>query len=118
MFRPNDYFRFDPVSQLVDIKTRPDVPVEDLGYKKVEDIRAHGTRITFRGNEKAGDWKGKPVSVTEIWVSDELGATLVWSYSDLKRGTETRIALKGIKREEPDPSLFGVPSGYEVNRSK
>jgi len=118
MFRPNDFFHFDPISQFVNIKTRFDVPVEDLGYKKIEDIRAHGTRITLRGSEKAGDWKGKPVSVTEIWVSDELAVTLVWSYSDLKRGTETRTALKGIKREEPDPSLFSVPSGYEINRSK
>lgn len=114
MFRPNDHPHFDPVSQLLNTKTQPDAPVEDLGYKKIEDIRAHGMRITFRGGEKDGDWKGEPVAVTEIWVSDELVVTLVWSYSDLKRGTETRTVLKGIKREEPDSSLFVVPSGYKI----
>ena len=115
MFRPNDHPYFDTVSQLINTKTRPDATVEDLGYKKVEDMQAHGMRITFRGGEKDGDWKGKPVAVAEFWASDKLVVTLVWSYSDLKRGTETRIALKGIKREEPDTSLFVVPSGYKID---
>lgn len=116
MFRPNDHPHFDPVSQLISTKTRPDAIVEDLGYKKVEAIQAHGMRITFRGGEKDRNWNGKPVAVTEVWVSDEFAVTLVWSFSDLKKGTETRAALKGIKREEPDASLFIVPSGYKIDR--
>lgn len=77
MFRAAENPHFDPVSQLVNTKTWPDATVEDLGYKKIEDIRAHGMRITYRGGEKDGDWKGKPVVATEIWVSDELAVTLV-----------------------------------------
>jgi hypothetical protein len=37
---------------------------------------------------------------------------------DLKAGSEGKFELLKIKREEPDPALFEIPKGYEVNPTK
>lgn len=115
---PNSHSYFDRVSQLMRPNPQPRAAFEDLGYKKIEDIQARGIRITIRGAEKDGEWAGKPVTVWEIWLSDQLGATLVWDHLDLKKGIESRARLTGIKRQEPDSSLFVVPSGYRIDQWK
>lgn len=100
---------------VIKANAQPDAIVEDLGNQLVERIQARGTKITSLGGNQDGDWKGKPVRVLEVWVSDELGATLAWKSSDLIRETTNIAFLKGIRREEPDASLFAVPSGYQIH---
>ena len=50
---------------------------------------------------------------TESWFSNELKIMVMSKSTDLRYGD--RISeLKNIKREEPDKSLFVIPSGYTI----
>jgi hypothetical protein len=86
--------------------TDPNVTVEDLGYKRIQDVKVHGIRITSLGGEKDGDLKGKPAKLVEEWMSDDLGVTLLWVYTDLAKRMENRVSVTTIRREEPGFSLF------------
>jgi hypothetical protein len=88
--------------------------VEDLGYKQIQRTQTHGIKIIWMGGEKDGDFQGKPARFLEQWVSDDLGVTFLSSFSDLTKQVETRISPENIRREEPDASLFAVPSGYKT----
>jgi hypothetical protein len=118
IFQPTGQPYSYKLARFLKTSSYPDATVEDLGYKQLQTLQARGIRITWLGNEKAGDWKGKPVKVWEEWMSDELGVTLLWSYSDLRREVENRETLLNIRREEPDASLFTVPSGYKTTSWK
>jgi hypothetical protein len=88
--------------------------VEDLGFKQIQGMQARGIKIIWMGGEKDGDFQGKPARFLELWASDELGVTLLSVYSDLTNHVETRISLSNILRQEPDASLFTIPSGYKT----
>ena len=106
----------EPYSQLItrvlSVKPRPEVSVEDLGYKEIQGIRARGLKITGLGSEKDGQWNGKPIAVTEQWMSDDLAATVLYVHSDLRKQTESQSSLTNIKRVEPDGGLFEIPPDY------
>jgi hypothetical protein len=53
--------------------------------------------------------------IFEVWVSDDLAATMVDIKSSLDGKSVGRSRLTRIKREGPDPALFQVPEGYKVN---
>jgi hypothetical protein len=91
----------------------PEISNEQLGTKTIEGVLVEGARITttypigFLGNDR-------PVTtVTERWVSRDLGMTVLTKTSDPRRG-ESTTKLTNISRAEPDPSLFQPPLGYEV----
>jgi hypothetical protein len=65
------------VTNLLSGKPRPDISVEDLGYREIEGISARGVRLTNLGTESDGEWNGKPVRITETWASDDLAATIL-----------------------------------------
>jgi hypothetical protein len=48
------------VTILLSGKPRPDISVEDLGYREIEGIAARGVRLTNLGTESDGEWNGKP----------------------------------------------------------
>ena len=96
-------------------KTVSSVSVEDLGSKQIETFQARGIKITWLGTDKDGYWSRRPIRSTEVWRSDELGATLLMVTSDLRKNIESRSALINIKRVEPDASLFEVPPDYKIN---
>lgn len=96
-------------------KTGSSVSVEDLGSKQIERLQARGIKITWLGTDRDGYWNRRPIRFTEVWRSDELGATLLMVSSDLRKNIESRSALINIKRVEPDASLFEVPSDYKIN---
>ncbi|HTX74954.1 MAG TPA: hypothetical protein VMD29_02025, partial [Terracidiphilus sp.] len=52
-------------------------------------------------------------TVSEDWVSQELGLVLRDSSDDPLSGRRTRELLN-LALAEPDPSLFQLPPGYEV----
>jgi hypothetical protein len=103
------------VTNLLSGKPRPDISVEDLGYREIEGISARGVRLTNLGTESDGEWNGKPVRITETWASDDLAATILEILSDPRKQTEAIVTLTNIKREEPAHSLFEIPPGYKVN---
>jgi hypothetical protein len=111
----------EPYSQLftriLSLPPRPEVSVEDLGYHEVQSVGAHGLRRTGIGSEKDGEWNGKPIAVNEQWMSEDLGATVTYVHSDLRKQTESRSTLTNIKRGEPDSGLFEIPPGYTIKPS-
>ncbi len=104
-----------PSSTLLGRKLPPEISVEDLGYKEVEGIQAHGIKVTHQGTEKDGEWNGKPVSIYETWASEDLAATILEIRITPKDGSESRSTLTNISRKEPEPSLFEIPPGYKMN---
>jgi hypothetical protein len=113
-FQPSNHPYSYRLTQFVTGNGNPKLVMEDLGYRELQVGKARGIRFTWLGEEKDGDWNGKPKTVAEQWMSDELGVTVHWVYSDLQKQTEVRHTLQNVRREEPDASLFAVPSGYKV----
>jgi hypothetical protein len=83
-----------------------------LGSKEFDRVRADGTRTTWTipagkiGNEKPID------VVSERWYAPDMLLVVSSRYLDPRRG-ETTYRLTGLKRGEPDATLFQVPADYE-----
>lgn len=108
MFKQNDEPYSHKHNRFFGGKVFPDVLAVDLGDREIEGVKAHGVRLTQLGTEKL------PIRVFEEWMSDDLGATVLWVDSNLLKQTEVRISLTDIRRVEPDSALFQIPSGYKV----
>jgi hypothetical protein len=84
-----------------------------LGTQTIGGVLAEGSRYTRTipvgeiGNEKP------IVIVTERWYSNDLRTVVMTKRSDPRMG-ETTFTLTNIQRNEPDASLFQVPSDYTV----
>jgi hypothetical protein len=92
---------------------RPQFSHESLGTQMIEGVLVEGSRSTVvypigaMGNDQ-------PITtVTETWMSPELKIPVLSKTSDPRSG-ESTTRLVNISRAEPDPSLFQVPSDYEV----
>jgi len=97
------------------MKLSPNYRVEDLGIKDIQGISAHGVRLTTVGTAADGEWNGKPVRESEQWASDELAATMLIIEKDFPAGTDSRRELANIRRGDPDPELFTIPSDYKID---
>jgi hypothetical protein len=86
---------------------------ESLGKRAIDGMIAEGTRSTITipageiGNERNID------IVTERWYSPELQTVVLSKHSDPRLG-ETTYSLTNVKRNDPHPSLFQVPSDYTL----
>ena len=90
-----------------------DTRTEDLGEQSYEGIAARGTRTvtTIPANAVGNE---RPIEITyEKWFSDELQMVVYSKQSDPRTGEQT-YRLTNINRNEPDPSLFKVPTGFKV----
>lgn len=90
---------------------------QDLGVRTMEGVLSEGTRTVLTipagaiGNEL-------PIEVvTERWYSPEL-ETLVRSRHYDPRVGETVFRLENVERLEPDPSLFEIPSDFEIEDAR
>jgi hypothetical protein len=99
---------FDPRGDDAETKT------ESLGTQVIEGVVAEGKRVTRTipagqiGNER-------PLEITsEVWTSPELQMIVLSKHNDPRFG-ETVYKLTNIQREEPDHSLFTVPSNFAVH---
>jgi hypothetical protein len=104
-----------PYSFFATVTTPPGEMLEDLGYKEIEGLRAHGFKNTRPAIEPDGKQRGNPLVVRETWVSDDLAVVLLMILRVNKSESTTRFT--DIKREEPDPLLFKVPSDYAIKDS-
>jgi hypothetical protein len=92
-----------------------DVVKTDLGTETINGVNAQGTRVTRTipagqiGNEKP------IVIVTERWYSPELQTYVMTKRIDPLMGNVT-FQLTNIQLQEPDPTLFQVPSDYSVTQ--
>jgi len=84
-----------------------------LGERTIEGLRVTGTRV--ERSIPAGEIGNElPISTSsEQWVSQELGIILSRTQHDPLIG-DTSFRLEQIRRAEPDPTLFKVPSDYVV----
>ncbi|MBV9211198.1 MAG: hypothetical protein JOZ52_11240 [Acidobacteria bacterium] len=91
--------------------------VESLGTQTIEGVEAEGMRSTITipagriGNDRALE------IVSERWYSKALQVVVMSKHSDPRMG-ETVYRLTNIKRNEPDASLFKVPSDYTVREGR
>ena len=90
---------------------------EDLGDRDFEGVRATGTRLTT--TIPAGEINNdRPIEiVSENWFSKDLKTTVMTKHSDPWAGDFTS-RLTEINTNDPDPSLFVVPPGYNVVEDK
>ena len=102
-----------PPDGMPGLQGRKDVTTTSLGNKTINGVNAEGTLYTRTipagtlGNEK-------PIAITtERWYSPELQVTVMIKRSDPRMG-ETEFQLTNIQRQEPEASLFQVPSDYTV----
>ena len=86
---------------------------EDLGFKMIEGLNAHGSRNSYR-QESSTDGKAL-VSSDEQWVAVDLGVVVKSIHSDPRTG-DTLFTLTNVTRGEPEPSLFQVPKGYTIKQ--
>jgi hypothetical protein len=89
----------------------PQTLSEALGQATISGQAATGTRIT-RSNPlglKVG------VIVTEVWTADEIGLPVLMTQT--APGAETTQKFENIQLGEPDPQLFVIPAGYNVQQA-
>ena len=86
---------------------------EELGVQNIEGVDADGSRTITTipagaiGNER-------PIEIVyEKWYSKELQLVVMSKHSDPRFGEQT-YRLTNIVRNEPDPSLFSLPTGYKL----
>jgi hypothetical protein len=90
---------------------------ESLGQKSVEGITVQGTRVTRTIPAGAMGNANPIVITTERWQSPDLQIMVLETRSDPRFGTTT-FQLTNISRNEPDPSLFTVPSDFTLQQGK
>jgi hypothetical protein len=98
-------------------KTDQPEKAESLGKQEMEGVEVDGTRTTTEipvgqiGNDR-------PLQIVhERWESAELHVTILEKHSDPMVGN-TVERLTSVRRGEPDPALFEVPAGYQVESVK
>lgn len=94
-----------------------DAKSENLGERDFEGVRATGTRLTT--TIPAGEINNeRPIEiVSENWYSKDLKTTMMTKHSDPWAGDFTS-RLTEVNTNDPDPSLFVVPPGYNVVEDK
>jgi|SRR5579859_656227 len=86
---------------------------EDLGTQVIEGVSCTGTR-EVRTIAAGAIGNEQPIEITsETWTSPELKTVVLSKHNDPRFG-QTVYQLTDIKRSEPDPALFQVPSGYKI----
>jgi hypothetical protein len=99
--------------QTIPERRRPELKGEDLGTEVMENVTAHGNRLT-RTIPAGVSGTGKDVVIVdEYWYSDELHMNMLTKHSDPRTGVQV-LTITQLKREEPNAGMFEVPSGYKV----
>lgn len=53
--------------------------------------------------------------MTEVWTADEIGLPVLMTQT--APGAETTQKFENIQLGEPDPQLFVIPAGYNVQQA-
>lgn len=96
-----------------DMKWASKASVKDLGTREIDGIKAQGKIKSYE--IPAGEIGNRNAIVVsaESWYSSDLQVTLMTKRSDPRTGERT-WRMSNIKRDEPAPALFVVPSDYVV----
>lgn len=91
----------------------PGQSVEDLGYKEIAGIRAHGTKIKYQYAGGNGDQLKDRYKTVETWYSEDLKITVLRIQTE-PDGRDTIMRLSSIQRIDPDPIIFEIPPDYRL----
>lgn len=94
---------------------RANVTTISLGTQTINGVQAEGTRVTHTIPAGAIGNANPLVITNERWYSSELETVVMIKRSDPRMGTTT-FQLTNILKQEPDASLFQVPSDYTVKQ--
>ena len=99
------------------IASSSEIKNEQLGEREIEGVIAEGTRIrTSIPAHAMGN--AQPIEIIiERWYSPALQTPVLIKRSDPRVG-EIVYRLSEIKRDEPSPTLFVLPSGYRMSLDK
>jgi hypothetical protein len=102
-----------PMAPLAPSASLPAPKTESLGTRQIEGLSATGDKTTTMipagriGNDR-------PIEIfDERWVSSDLKVILLLRHRDPQTG-EVEFRLTNIKRAEPSPDLFKVPSNNTI----
>jgi hypothetical protein len=94
------------------VPTVPTAP-EDLGSKLIDGVLVYGTRTT-RVIPTGTQGNDGPITTTqEAWFSRQLNLSVLTVNFDPRQGTSTG-KVANLSLNEPDPTLFVIPSGYAI----
>ena len=86
-----------------------DLKGTNLGTRTMQGIMVQGIRKT------APAYDGSSTVQTDLWYSADLGIDLFVVRRSPASGTVT-LAVKDLKRGEPNKAMFGLPAGFQVVR--
>lgn len=87
--------------------------VENAGEQTLDGLKLEGVRKTWTV-PAAASGTGSPVEIVDqYWYSSDLAMYVLIQHDDPRTG-EQIVALKEIRRTEPDASLFTIPADYRV----
>jgi hypothetical protein len=89
---------------------------EALPARTIEGVRVEGRRMTktIAAGAIGNEW---PITiVSEEWTSPDLQVLVLTDRKDPRNG-DSSYKLQGIQRGDPSPSLFQVPSDYEIRET-
>ena len=85
----------------------------DLGTQTIAGVVLHGTRKQWTV-PAANSGTSHDVMVTDdYWYSEDLKVYLVLKHNDPRTGEQT-VGIVKLDRQEPDSSLFQIPSAYKI----
>ncbi|HXA66886.1 MAG TPA: hypothetical protein VNV82_17130 [Bryobacteraceae bacterium] len=98
-------------------RSNANVKIDDLGTQVMDGLSVQGKRKTKTIlAAQAGSARDIEV-VTETWYSPDLQMVVMSKTSDPRFG-DSLYQVTNISRAEPDPSLFAVPSDYQVQQGR
>jgi hypothetical protein len=98
---------------LADTKWASKAVSRELGTRDFDGVKAEGKQRSYEIPAGEIGNRNPIVVLDETWYSPELQVTVYAKHSDPRSG-EYVYRLEGIKRGEPDASLFAVPPDYRV----
>jgi hypothetical protein len=86
---------------------------ENIGEQTLEALTLTGIRKTWNVSAATSGTGRAEVIVDQYWYSPELSMYVLMQHDDPRTG-EQIVALKDIRRGEPEASLFAIPAKYRT----
>jgi hypothetical protein len=110
--KDSDFPKIDPKALApLDI---PQVTQKELDHNVVEGMMVRHGRESVKFLSNSAGKNPTSAQLTDYWFSQELQAFVLVKRIGPGKSQHT-IKLSDIRRDEPDPSLFAVPPGYQVS---
>jgi len=85
----------------------------DLGTETTAGLVLHGTRKQWTVPAAVSGTSHDVTVTDDYWYSDDLKVYLVLKHNDPRTG-EQMVGIVTLDRQEPDSSLFQIPSAYKI----